>query len=400
MADGSATWGLDQAAARARAWMREACFPFWAQYGVDPRGGFHEALDFSFKPLVDLPARVRVQARQTYVFAAASAMGWRREEALALVERGAETLLGRCRRSDKLFGRIIERGGGLTDDAPGLYDNAFVLFALAWAARALQEPRLLDEADRTLEQLDRKLAHRGGGYQERAPERGLRRQNPHMHLLEALLALYAAGGRDHHLAHADRIVELMAERFVHPETGRLHEVFDDRWRPASGDQGITIEPGHEFEWVWLLGQWADVRKESLPDVARQLYRNACETLDARGFAPQTIRLDGAAGDASRRTWPQTEALKAHLTMREHGDASAEPRAAALALAFFKDYLEPAPPGGWIDHYSPDGAPAARNIPASTGYHVVCAFAELVRAVRPRSSALIGAPGRMQEAVTA
>ena len=35
-------------------------------------------------------------------------------------------------------------------------------------------------------------------------------------------------------------------------------------------------------------------------------------------------------------------------------------------------------GGWIDHFAADGAVIAKDMPASTGYHVVLALAELIR----------------------
>ena len=41
-----------------------------------------------------------------------------------------------------------------------------------------------------------------------------------------------------------------------------------------------------------------------------------------------------------------------------------------------EYLTPE--GGWIDQYDSTGKPMAHNMPASTGYHVVLAMAELMR----------------------
>jgi mannose-6-phosphate isomerase len=35
-------------------------------------------------------------------------------------------------------------------------------------------------------------------------------------------------------------------------------------------------------------------------------------------------------------------------------------------------------GGWTDHFAADGSVRSINMPASTGYHVVLALAELVR----------------------
>ncbi len=37
--------------------------------------------------------------------------------------------------------------------------------------------------------------------------------------------------------------------------------------------------------------------------------------------------------------------------------------------------------GWIDHYDADGRPIAADIPASTGYHLAGAVAELVRTAK-------------------
>ncbi len=70
---------IQSQAARARNWLFEQCFPLWATNGVHPAGGFHETLDFEGQPHGSGETRVRVQARQTYVFSQALRLGWEPE---------------------------------------------------------------------------------------------------------------------------------------------------------------------------------------------------------------------------------------------------------------------------------------------------------------------------------
>lgn len=359
-------------------WLFDACFPLWASAGPDPRGGFRERLTLEGAPIDDAQTRVRVQARQTFVFAQAALMGWRRDTALDLVRRGAGIMLEGCRRPDFLFGKMMRAGGGLADPQPDLYDNAFCLMALAWAARALGEGRLLDEADRTLAALDAQMAHPFGGYLETLPKTLPRRQNPHMHLFEAALALHAADPSRGYLARADAIAALLQEKFLDAATGALREFFDDEWTPAAGPEGAIVEPGHMFEWSWLLGGYAKAKGVAPLAAQRTLYAAALPFADARGLAPQTADRHGRIRDGSRRTWPQTEALKAHLATLEAGDAAAAARADLVLSSLFTDYLDGVPKGLWRDHFDGDGRMLAQDAPASTGYHIVLALTEYVR----------------------
>ena len=110
----------------------------------------------------------------------------------------------------------------------------------------------------------------GGFFEEFAPGRTEmklpRRQNPHMHLLEALLALHVATGEKNWLRRAGALVDLFKRRFVDPQTGALIEFFAEDWSAAPGDEGRLREPGHQFEWVWLLFEYIARRDDerSLP----------------------------------------------------------------------------------------------------------------------------------------
>lgn len=364
-------------ASRARAWLMEACFPFWAERAGHPRGGFRERTALDGGPLDDDVSRVRVQARQTYVFARAALMGWEPATARALVRRGVESLLGPCRREDKLFGRLVRPGIGLCDPQPELYDNAFAIFALAWSARALEEPTLAVEADDTLARLGISHGNRAGGFNETAPPRLPRRQNPHMHMFEACTALYEASGQPRHLDRARALLALFQARFLAPDRASVCELFDDALQPLPGEEGERIEPGHAFEWIALIRRFGQLGVEQPPSFIPSLYAGALKALDANGFAPMSARPSGEILDAARRTWGQTETLRAHLARAEAGDRTAAERARALFDAIVRVHLDPAPAGAWIDHYDAAGWPGAEAITAATGYHLVTAFAEVI-----------------------
>jgi len=359
----------------------EACFPLWADKGVHGKAGFLEALDLQHRPVEAPLARVRVQARQIYVFSRALHMGWQPNRAEELVRMGADVLAKTCRRPDGVFGRSVDlERGVMADDTADLYDTAFGLYALGSVYRGggamAETAQTIAEVSQALES---KLADPSGGYAESLPRPEYRLQNPHMHLFEASLELYAATGDERHMARATQIRDLFMTRFMDKTTGTLGERFmPQSWAIPQGEAGDIIEPGHQFEWVWLLARYALLSRGRLPDEARRLYELACRTLDGEGRAMQSTLRDGTPVDTSRRTWPQTEALKAHLTMWRAGEEAAGARAVASFDVLMDEYLTPE--GGWIDHYDGDGHVMAANMPASTGYHVVLAFAELINVV--------------------
>ena len=216
-----------------------------------------------------------------------------------------------------------------------------------------------------------------GGYSEKLPAPDLRLQNPHMHLLEACHAMYEVDPDGGHLARAGEIKTLFDTHFTDSPDGLLGEYFSHDWSPASGDHHDVIEPGHQFEWVWLLHRHAMLTGEPFSPAAQRLYDFGITTLDDEGRAIQTVRRDGTPVDRSRRTWPQTEALKAHLAMLERTGEEFHADAAIASFDLLMDeYLTPE--GGWIDNYDGEGQVLAKDMPASTGYHVVLALAELIR----------------------
>ena len=78
-------------------------------------------------------------------------------------------------------------------------------------------------------------------------------------------------------------------------------------------------------------------------------------------------------------WPQTERLKAALAHAADSlgaeRALAVSRAAEAAAAIFR-YLDTPVKGLWRDRLKVDGTFIEEAAPASTFYHIICAFSEL------------------------
>jgi mannose/cellobiose epimerase-like protein (N-acyl-D-glucosamine 2-epimerase family) len=270
---------LRAAAATARVWLFEHALPLWWDRGYDREARcFHERLALDGAPVTAEPRRVRVQARQTVVYARAGRLGWHGPWREA-VEAGAEVLVRRCLRPDGGTHHLLAPDGAVLDDRRDLYDSAFAILALAEAAQALENSQLAAAAAGLADWVWSYWAHPEGGLDEGevcpAPPR---RQNPHMHLFEALLALYEATGEEDHLEQASALAALFQRKFFDPQHGTLPEYFDESWRPMSDLFGRLVEPGHQFEWSWLLLRWGALVGEGRCDDEAERLRLHGETL--------------------------------------------------------------------------------------------------------------------------
>jgi len=373
---------LVRAADAYRDWMWNAALPFWATTGRDPAGhGFVEHLTLDGVP-ADVPyKRMRVQARQIYVYANAALLGW--PGAIEAAHVGYAFITRHGWLPEGGWARRLGRAGGVLDPVCDLYDHAFVLFALAWYARATGSAEALDWAWRTLDWLELRMRAPEGGFWNAVPrEPGFRQQNPHMHLLEAALALYETSRETRALGFVAELIDLFRRRFFDEATGTLGEFFTDDWRPAPGEAGGHVEPGHHYEWVWLLRRYADASGVDLSAHEDRLYRFAGRHgIAGSGFVVSILDRDGALRDGACRLWAQTEAVKAHLAMRERTGLDVGETIEALVRAMLGGHLAHQPRGTWIDILDPAGKPAVDKIPASSFYHLFMAFAELERAVR-------------------
>jgi mannose/cellobiose epimerase-like protein (N-acyl-D-glucosamine 2-epimerase family) len=363
---------------RVRLWTFDEVLPLWATVGVDAPGlGFVERLDSAGRPDAVTFKRMRVQARQIYVFSHAHSLGW--AGGLAAAEAGYRFILDYGRLQDGGWARTLSRDGEVLDPTLDLYDQAFVLLALAWLHRATGDPEPIRLAHWTMDAIDARLARADGrGYRSTDPDAvpgGL--QNPHMHLLEAVLALFAATGDERWADHASRLGSLFRATLFDPSTGTLAERFDPAWarvRPP------VIEPGHHCEWVWLLAHLGratgrDYQAEAEALLAFALTRGVAVP---SGLVWDEVSDGGEVLKASHRLWPQTEMLKGLLARAEFAGRIDGPAIARTVEAIFAGYLTPAPHGCWRDRLDAAGQATPEPIPASSLYHLFLAFCELLR----------------------
>jgi mannose-1-phosphate guanylyltransferase/mannose-6-phosphate isomerase len=379
---------LNTAAQRLGSWLEHSALPLWWTAGADhARDGFVELLDQQGRP-VPAPRRMRVQARQAFVYATAGLAGWGGPWRSA-VAHGLESLAQRYRRPDGLYRTLADEDGSPLDERAFLYDQAFVLLALAAAAKAGVEPRRCAvEAAELRGVLFERFARPAGGFLEQEQRGSTFQSNPHMHLLEAALAWCETDTNAEWEALAQSIVRLCLTHFVDADSGMLREFFDDAGAPVSGFPGRIIEPGHQFEWAWLLSRWAERSGDAAAEAAAGRLFDIGERYGIdplRGVAIDVLLADMSPHSRQARLWPQTERLKAALLLAARAPDTAQRAAlekSALAAAEgLAHYLHTSIPGLWHDKMRPDGTFVAEPSPASSFYHIACAIDVLRRAVR-------------------
>jgi mannose-1-phosphate guanylyltransferase/mannose-6-phosphate isomerase len=343
---------------RLTVWLDSQALPLWQALGIDWRhGGFHDALDEQARPPTAL-RRARVQARQSYVYAKAGLRGWPgpwREAARC----GFDFFDRCCRRPDGQFRTLVDETGAVLEDEATLYDQAFAL--LAWSATA--------EEDKALALLNALETRRLplGGFRETGAEPFV--ANPLMHLFEAALAWVEVSDNGRWRALADNLGGLALSHLIDTHGGFLREVFDAEWRPVDGGR---IEPGHQFEWAWLLTRWAKLLGQAgaVGSVAERLYEVGLKGIDpGRGVAMNSLTSDLEVLDGCARLWPQTEWLRASLVLERPQDAL---RAAKTLSA----YLDTPVKGLWRDKLNADGSWVDEPAPASSLYHILGAIEAL------------------------
>ena len=368
-----------------RHWLLEQVCPFWAARIVDPRGGFFEGLHASGEVAASGRRSVLNQARLTYVFSHAHVLG----QAPAMREAAAHGFAQLQRwqaTADGGWPRARSSEGECIDAACDAYDHAFVIFAAAWHYSATQNADAIRMADAAFDFMHRHLADgRGGGFFEEYPDtaRLPRRQNPHMHLLEATLAMFFATHEAKWLARSRALVELFEEHFFNRASGSLGEFFKADWAPADAPAGDLREPGHQFEWVWLLAQYrrasGERRGQTLAD---QLFkfgntfgRDLKEPL--QGMAFDGLDRGGGVTAETKLFWPQTEFIKACVARVDAGQSAAmediDTHLGGLRAHYFR------PDGAnWCNQLTRSGEPLVDVTPARVLYHLFLAVAEVVR----------------------
>lgn len=369
---------FQEGAARLSTWLRNKALPVWCTLGQNENGAFEETLALDGRR-VRTTRRARVQARQVYAYGQAGLLGWAGPWRRA-VESGLAYLDEGFVRPDGLIRTALDDMGQPADDDATLYDQAFLLLALATAHRAIGGPELEAKAIAIRELLLQERSHKGG-----LTEAGSRpyQANPLMHILEASMAWEETSSNPGWRDLSDSIAELAGARLIAQDAGLISEFFDEDWMPVGCGQGELIEPGHQLEWAGLLARHAKARQDkALSELAWALYRGGLDGFDPRKEVIIDSRsINDAVRSERARLWPQTEWLKASLifaTLSDDGRREFCLNQAAKAEAGLWRYLTPE--GLWKDKLLEVGRFIDEPAPASSFYHIMAAYAEVEHAV--------------------
>lgn len=364
-------------ASEARDWLRQAV-AFWAEHGIDrARSGFHEHLRPGTLDCTADFRRLRVMTRQIYVFA--SPIGHDVPGAAEALGIGLAQLR-RARHPDGGYASRLTLEGAIADGTRDLYDLAFVLFALSQAFARLKDPVLRDDAHELVWFIQTRMRHSDGGFAEAIPPRQPRRQNPHMHLLEAVLHWEALDPHGPFTPLRDELLVLFATRFYAPVPGIVQEYLTDDLSPLPSPHPVLWEPGHHFEWVWLL----DMAERAGGQIPAGLKERLMQRARTDGLHRGKGRVHGELDDAMRvtipstRIWTLTEWVKAEC-VTPGPDREQHVARAWNALCGF---LDGPGQGLWHEkwHAASDSFPV-EPVPATSLYHISMAVHVMQDCVR-------------------
>ena len=350
---------------------RQVIVPLWQGPGWNAELALpYEALSPEHRPLPPQRYRAMACARQLYVFS--SLIG---DPAFpAAAERAADLFRSlQSRFHDAEHGGwfySIDPQGAPLDTRKDLYTHAFIIFACAHYWARVREPIVESALNAALQVVNERFSDGQGLYeasldQDWSSLNSGPLQNPLMHLAEAFLATLSvrddAAVQGALLALADG----MQLRFIEP----VHNVMLEKPRGAVDN---WFEPGHQFEWLYLLESSPLLRHSAL----HASLDRAFDFAEQVGVNPQSgavcgmLAPDGTLRDGTQRIWAQAEYLRA-LTLRPDN----VPRLQRQLLALQQQFLHA---GGWYECRDGEGNVSREDMPSTTPYHLATCYSGLAQ----------------------
>lgn len=331
----------------------------------------YEALDAQHQPLPPQRYRAMACARQLYVFASLIGQVPGAEQRAAALFISLQQHFHDAEHGGWFYS--VDPHGAPLDQRKDLYTHAFILFACAHYWEKVREPQVESALNAALEVVARHFAT-GDGLYEATLDRNWASldagplQNPLMHLAEAFLAILAV--RDD-LAVQHALLALctaMQQRFIDPEHSVLME------KPL-GAVDNWFEPGHQFEWYFLLESSSLLRGSTLHASLERAFAFT-EQLGVNqqtGAVQAMLTLDGQAKDATQRIWAQAEYLRS-LTLRPNSEDAVLRQLKALQQYSLH-------PRGWHECRDENGNVSRQDMPSTTPYHLATCYHGLAEYLR-------------------
>lgn len=327
----------------------------------------YEALDQQGQPLPVTRYRAMACARQLYVFSQQI-----NDPRHPGAKQRAQALFASLNRhfydpQDGGWFYSVDSQGAPLDTHKDLYTHAFIIFACAHYLKVSADSAVQHTLEQALATVQQRFAL-GDLYQAaltrdwQATDQGFL-QNPLMHLTEAFLAVLEARPDPATQAALTALCEAMLKHFVEPKQGLLMEkptTFCENW----------FEPGHQFEWLYLLKSSPLLRDSLLANALSQAVAfSQAQGLAASGAVQAALSAQGQLLDANQRIWAQAEYLRA-LCLEGNDQALLD------AMTGFKTRHLHA--NGWNESLDGTGAVNRADLPATTAYHLATCYQALAR----------------------
>ena len=359
----------------------------WYPRAVDAKGGFHQTYAADWKELPDDKRGIVYQSRLTWIASQAALHAKpgseerKRWQGIAL--HGLDYLEKTLWDADNGGGFFFEvtPGGKPDTDRQGAkhaYGISFGIYAAAAVYEATQDKRALALAQKAFAYLE-KYSHdaKNGGYVEflsrdNKPNTpgvtgqndpvgtpyGYKSMNTHIHLLEAMTALYAVAPTPEVKTRLAELLMIVRDK-VAVEPGCLNLYLTADFRAVPGQDSF----GHDVETAFLLHEAAHVLGDKNPRtaiVARSLVDHALQYgWDEKngGFYDEGTAF-GAATETKKVWWTQGEGLNALLLMHELYGKETPRYAEAFRKewVFIARYQIDAVNTGWRGTVAADGTP--------------------------------------------
>lgn len=342
--------------------------PLWQGPGWNPQLALpFEALDAEQRPLPPQRYRAMACARQLYVFSQliGDAAAPFAEERAAALFRSLQRHFHDAEHGGWFYS--IDSDGAPLDRRKDLYTHAFILFACAHYWARVREPLVESVLNAALDVVAQRFARGDGLYEANlAQDWGVSGsgplQNPLMHLAEAFLAILEVREDKAVQAALLGLCQAMQQQFIDPEHGVMLE------KPR-GAVDNWFEPGHQFEWYFLLASSPLLRGTAL----HASLERAFAFTEQLGVDPQSgavcamldLQPGAATKDATQRIWAQAEYLRA-LTLRAGSQSALLRQLKALQRHFLHAR-------GWNECLDDRGAVSRGDMPSTTPYHLATCY---------------------------
>lgn len=325
--------------AKCRKVLLENILPFWHPSTLDKeRGGFHLNHDPQGQFQGPGVRMIVTQSRMLWFFARMARFGHQPKEMLAAAEHGFRYL--RDVMWDKKHGGFyweVNPAGKVTMPNKHLYGQSFALYAMAEYALASGRKEPLALAMRFFDLLEKQSRDRQyGGYVEYflpdwstpAPSEpvymggegpGIKLMNTHLHLMEAMTALYRASQEARVAESLRELMAIEALAVIRKAPVAATDKFNRDWTPRLEPEFARVSYGHDIENIWLLVDAAAALKTPI-HAYRELFEANfayCRQYgfdEAQGGFYYLGNFNQPADDRHKSWWVQAEALVSALTM--------------------------------------------------------------------------------------